>query len=72
MRLAIQRVSGKVWNIRVIDAHAGAQPAHHRRPLREQEQHDDQDEEDFAQEVGDAVQDASDGPGEGAGFLRVL
>jgi hypothetical protein len=58
--------------LRVIDAHAGVQPAHHRRPLREQEQHDDQDEEDFAQEVGDAVQDASDGPGEGAGFLRVL
>ena len=57
--------------LRVVPAHARAQPVHHGGSLCEQEQHDYQDQEQVAQEVGDAGQDHAEGPGEGAGFHHV-
>ena len=56
------------WSV----ARAGAQPIHHGRPLSEQEQHDDQDQKEVAQEVGDAGEDGADSPCEGAGTERFV
>ena len=58
------------WRPAGVLSRAGAQAVHHGRTLREQEQHDDQDQEQVAQEVGDAGEDAADGSGKGAGTQR--
>ena len=62
---------GQPGYLRVVLARAGAQPVHHGGSLCEQEQHDYQDEEEVAQEVGNAGKDGADGPGEGAGFHHI-
>ena len=54
---------GQALHLRMIPARAGVQPVHHGGSLREQEQHDYQDQEEVAQEVGDAGEDAADGSG---------
>ena len=56
------------WSV----ARAGSQAVHHGGTLREQEQHDYEDQKEVAQEVGDAGEDGADGPGEGAGTERFM
>jgi hypothetical protein len=62
----------KTISLRMVGAHAGVQSTHYGRTLCEQEQHDYQDEEQVAQEVGDPGQDSTDNRGEVAWFHSIV
>jgi hypothetical protein len=59
-------------DLRVVLGYACTQPIHHGRSLSEQKQHDHQDQEQVAQESGDAAQDYSNGIGQSARFHHLL